>query len=112
MVLKFSEVYFNAVDEKVFDVALGKEIILKDLDIFARVGKAMAHDEYIVFEIQNGKVIINKREISGAYDESSKILKLKFVKGAKDNPKINAILLIKGDINGKFNFLIKIFCRH
>jgi hypothetical protein len=80
---------------------LGKEIILKDIDVFARVGKATAHDEYIVFEIQDGKLLVNRKEISGAYNPSSKTVNLRFLKGVKDNPKINAILLIKGDINGK-----------
>lgn len=105
LVLKFSEVYFNEVNEKVFDVALGKEIILKDIDIFARVGKAQAHDEYISFELQNNRVLVNRKEITGAYDVSSKLLKLRFIKGLKDNPKINAILLIKGDINGNISIL-------
>lgn len=58
LVLKFSEVYFGKSNEKVFDVALGKKIVIKDLDIFDLVGKATAHDEYIEFEIKSNKVLI------------------------------------------------------
>lgn len=58
LVLKFSEVYFNAPDEKVFDVVLNSEhTVVADLDIFEKVGKGIAHDEYIPFKIANGKYI-------------------------------------------------------
>ena len=59
-ILKFSEVYFGTLNEKVFDIALGSKIVITDLDIFERVGKARAHDEFIEFEINNeGKLIFN-----------------------------------------------------
>ena len=98
--MKFSEVYFTSPNEKVFDVALGKKIILKNLDIFSVVGKAAAYDEYIEIELKDDKVFHNKVQAAGAYDPSTKQLKLKFIKGPKDNPKINAIVVLKGDING------------
>lgn len=53
LILKFSEVYFQQSGEKVFDIALGKKIVIKDLDIFDIIGKAKAHDEYIEFEIRD-----------------------------------------------------------
>ncbi len=59
MVLKFSEVYFNSAGEKIFAVSFGNEPILKNLDIYSKVGKASAYDEYIPFEIKNGKVYVN-----------------------------------------------------
>jgi hypothetical protein len=98
LILKFSEVYFNSPGDKVFDIAMGKKVVIKDIDVFARVGKAAAHDEYVEFEVKDDKVYVNRGEAPGAYDSKSKQLKVKFVKGAKDNPKINAILLYKGDI--------------
>jgi hypothetical protein len=52
VILKFSEVYFAQSGEKVFDIALGSKIVIKNLDIFDQVGKAKAHDEYIEFEIR------------------------------------------------------------
>lgn len=55
LVLKFCEVYFNAPDQKVFDVVLnGDHTIVSDLDIFDKVGKGMAYDEYVPFTIQKG----------------------------------------------------------
>lgn len=98
LILKFSEVYFGSPNEKVFDVALGKKIVIKDLDIFDKVGKASAHDEYIEFEIRDDKVYMGKSEAPGAYDSKNKLLKVRFLKGAKDNPKINAIVIYKGSI--------------
>ena len=98
LILKFSEVYFGEKGEKVFDVALGKKIVIKDLDIFAKVGKAAAHDEFVEFEIKDGKLFVKNSEAPAAYDAQSKMLKIKFVKGPKDNPKINALLIYKGDI--------------
>lgn len=60
LVLKFCEVYFNAPDQKVFDVVLnGDHTIVTDLDIFEKVGKGVAHDEYIPFKISKGKTIFN-----------------------------------------------------
>jgi hypothetical protein len=100
IILKFSEVYFNNANEKVFDIALGKKVVLKDIDIFALVGKAIAHDEYIEIELKDDKVYVNNVEAAGAYEPKNKLLKIKFVKGAKDNPKINAIVVYKGDIMG------------
>lgn len=55
LVLKFSEVYFNAPDQKVFDVVLnGDHTIVSDLDIFEKVGRGVAHDEHIPFKISKG----------------------------------------------------------
>lgn len=105
LVLKFSEVYFDSVDQKVFDIALGKKTVLKDIDVFAKVGKAAAHDEFVEFELKDDKVLINKAEVPGAFEPKNKLLKVKFVKGSKDNPKINAIVLIKGDIMGIIYYL-------
>ena len=40
---------------QVFDARLNNEhVVVKDLDIFGKVGKAMAHDEYIPFTINDG----------------------------------------------------------
>lgn len=57
LVLKFCEVYFNAPDQKVFDVVLnGDHTIVADLDIFEKVGRGVAHDEYVLFRISKGKL--------------------------------------------------------
>lgn len=100
LILKFSEVYFQSSGQKVFDVALGKKVVLKRLDIFDKVGKAAALDEPITFELKKGFVYIKGEKLQGAYDSKEKTLSVRFVKGSADNPKINAILLFKGDLEG------------
>lgn len=104
--MKFSEVYFTSENEKVFDVALGRKTVIKNLDIFSVVGKLNAYDEYLEITLKDDKIIHNKSEAVGAYDPSKKTLKLSFVKGPKDNPKINGIVVLKGTVEGNILFLI------
>lgn len=59
LILKFSEVYFTSAEEKVFNIALGSKIVVQDLDVFDRVGKAKAHDEFIEFEIKEDGLYYN-----------------------------------------------------
>jgi hypothetical protein len=59
LILKFSEVYFNSPSEKIFDVALGRDIVVRQLDIYSKVGKASAYDEYIEFDFKNNKIFVN-----------------------------------------------------
>ena len=99
LIFKFSEVYFNAAGEKIFDVEIGGEKVLQNVDIFGKVGKATALDEYVQVEIKNGKCYINGRAIESGFDANKKVLKVKFVKKEKDNPKINGIVLVKGTID-------------
>jgi len=102
IILKFSEVYFQKAGEKVFDVTLGKLRVIQNLDIFERVGKAAAHDEFIEFDLlDNQKVMVKDKEAEAAYDKKNKLLRIKFVKGQADNPKINAIAIVKGNLMGK-----------
>ncbi|KAL3268077.1 hypothetical protein HHI36_007206 [Cryptolaemus montrouzieri] len=93
LVLKFCEVYFNAPNQKVFDVILnGEHTVVADLDIFEKVGRGFAHDEYIPFKISAGRLIYNEEES----DIRGGKIRVEFIKGNKDNPKINAIYVIKG----------------
>jgi len=94
--LKFSEVYFTNAGDKVFNVALGKEVVIRNLDIYNKVGKAYALDEYIEFEIRNKQVYYKNKNCAKALDGER--LQINFNKGSADNPKINAILLIKGSL--------------
>ena len=98
LVLKFSEVYFNSKGEKMFDFNIGDETILADIDIYAKVGKNIAYDEYISFELKNNKIYIEGKEVDNGYNSESKKLKLKFVKKEADNPKINALLIVRGTL--------------
>lgn len=97
LVLKFSEVYFNTLNAKVFDIVLnGDHQIVSDLDIYAQVGKGIAHDEYIYFSVSRNRLYYKEEEseIRGGK------VRVEFIKGYRDNPKINGIVLIKGtDVN-------------
>lgn len=43
---------------KVFDVRLNGHVVVKDLDIFDRVGHSTAHDEIIPMSIKKGKLSV------------------------------------------------------
>jgi hypothetical protein len=92
LVLKFSEVYFNAPNMKVFDVVLNGDLtIASDLDVFERVGRGVAHDEYIEFEVKAGKILFEGDETEITRGK----MRVEFIKSYRDNPKVNAIILIK-----------------
>lgn len=40
----------------------GDHTAVTDLDIFERVGRGIAHDEYIPFKVHRGKLIYNEEE--------------------------------------------------
>lgn len=95
MILKFCEVYFNAPNMKVFDVVLnGDHTIVPDLDIYDRVGNGAAHDEYVPFRVFKGRLYYNEEES----DIRGGKIRVEFIKGYRDNPKINAICVIKGKL--------------
>lgn len=62
--------------------------------VFAQVGRGNAHDEHIHFSVRNGRMFYG--------DEESAIrggkVRVEFIKGYRDNPKINAIVLFSGDV--------------
>ena len=49
----------------------------------------------IEFTLNNNKIYFEGKECNNAFENHE--LKLKFVKGSKDNPKVNGILLYKGN---------------
>jgi hypothetical protein len=77
---------------------MGDLTILEDIDIYEKVGKNRAYDEFIEFEIKNDKLYFEGKEAKNAYDEKTKNIKLTFVKKEADNPKINALLIVKGTL--------------
>lgn len=52
----FDMVFFSS--RKVFDVRLNGHVVVKDLDIFDRVGHSTAHDEIIPMSIRKGKLSV------------------------------------------------------
>ncbi|XP_018412879.1 PREDICTED: malectin [Nanorana parkeri] len=81
LVLKFAEVYFAQSQQKVFDVRVNGHTVVKDLDIFDRVGHSTAHDEIIPIVIRKGKL-----SVQGEVSTFTGKLNVEFVKGYYDNP--------------------------
>lgn len=93
LVLKFSEVYFNSANMKVFDVVLnGDHTIVADLDIYDKVGRGVAHEEYVPYSISKGRLYYNEEES----DIRGGKIRVEFIKGYRDNPKINAMFVVRG----------------
>ena len=98
LVLKFSEVYFNNKGEKMFDFKIGDETILENIDIYDKVGKNNAYNEFIEFELKNNKIFVEGKEAVNGYDPDENKIKLTFVKKDADNPKINGLLIVRGTL--------------
>ncbi|XP_034491046.1 malectin [Drosophila innubila] len=99
LIMKFCEVYFDAPNRKVFDVLLNrKHTVVKQLDIYNQVGRGSAHDEVVYFKIVNGRLHYEYEGEIETSDVRNGHLRLDFIKGALDNPKINAFALLKGDV--------------
>ncbi|GAB0089209.1 Malectin [Sergentomyia squamirostris] len=95
LILKFCEVYFNAANMKVFDVVLnGEHTVVSDLDIFQQVGKGTAHDDYVYFSVSRDRLYYKEDESEVRNNK----IRVEFIKGYRDNPKINALILLKGDL--------------
>ena len=106
LVLKFSEVYFDAPNRKVFDVTLGSQTILNNVDIFAAVGKFAPYDEFVEFDIKQKMLYYKGKAVDSAYLPKKSTVVVKFLRGKYDNPKINAMVLVKGTLQGMERILI------
>lgn len=102
LILRFSEVYFTNSGAKIFNVKIGDMIVVKNLDIFAKVGKAAAYDEFIELSYSDGKLKVRDTEVLGAISNGQIVVT--FEKGQQDNPKINAIVLLKGTLDDTHNY--------
>ena len=80
--------------------------VLEELDIFANVGRATAHDEYIPFQIKNGRLVVKTRSSSYAGK-----LKVTFQRlDHRDNPKINALIIWKGSVERSYSLTNRVTC--
>ena len=70
----------------------GDLTVNSDLDIFEKVGRGVAHDEYVEFSVENNKIIYQGEES----EISAGKIRVEFIKSYRDNPKINAVIMIKG----------------
>lgn len=96
LILKFSEVWFDQEGDKVFSVKIGDKLVVRALDIYSIVGKNSAYDEFIAFELRDQEIYIGNREVEGAFVNDCIIVD--FVSLGYDNPKVNGIVLLNGDL--------------
>ena len=57
--LKFAEIYWNAVGQRIFNVNMQGTQVINKLDIFSKVGKNAAYDESFPVSVTNGTLTIN-----------------------------------------------------
>ena len=74
----------------------GAHTVVEELDIFGKVGRGVAHDEIIPFTVKSGRLRFNGES---SPIESNKV-SIKFAKLDRDNPKVNALYLMKGTLGG------------
>ncbi len=62
LILKFSEVYFQEPEQKIFDVKIGSRKVVENLDIFGKLySRGIPYDEFIEVTVKNGKAYIDVR---------------------------------------------------
>ena len=67
-----SEVYFNAPNMKVFDIVLNGDLtVVSDLDIFEKVGRGVAHDEYVEFSVEDNRIIYQAETTNLSTDQNN-----------------------------------------
>lgn len=71
-----------------------QHVVVSQLDIFAQVGRGTAHEEYVFFNVVKNRLHFNGE----ASDIKNNMVRLEFLKGNHDNPKINAFVLFKGEV--------------
>ncbi|UMM24856.1 hypothetical protein L5515_004894 [Caenorhabditis briggsae] len=87
-------VYFQRVQEKVFNVRINSYTAVKNLDIYeAAGGRGYAHDIYIPLVIKDKKISVNGHK----KDYKGKIV-IEFAKGPHDNPKVNGFAVLRGKV--------------
>lgn len=51
--------YFQKAGERVFDIKIGDNVVIANMDVIEKTGaKYAAHEEYLEFEIKNAAVYI------------------------------------------------------
>jgi len=98
LILKFSECYFWEPGMKVFDIKVGDSVIAPNVDPFLLSGaKLMPGDLFIDVLVKGGQLYIGGNKIKNGVKDGQ--MELKFAKGKADNPKINGIVLVEGDLS-------------
>lgn len=57
--LKFAELYWQAAGKRIFDVYINGNLVVRDLDLYAKVGKNKAYDVIVPVSVTTGKLNIS-----------------------------------------------------
>lgn len=95
IVLKFSE-YFNAKNRRLFNVSIGSQIILTNMEVYENIRDLAAFDEFIPIAINEKGLYWNGLHLPDAFKADKIVLKL--LKIAVDYPRISGILVINGTL--------------
>jgi len=74
LILKFCETYFDKPGKRAFNIRIGDEVVIKNLDIVAKSGRSTAHDEYVEFEYRNGDVLFKSKSIGNSAIKNNKLV--------------------------------------
>lgn len=85
-----------------FDVRLNGHVVVKDLDIFDRVGHSTAHDEIVPFSIRRGKL-----SVQGEVSTFNGKLTVEFVKVGDPRASVGALLLLLVGFMSALCFLLR-----
>jgi hypothetical protein len=78
-------------------VRVGEKLVLKQIDPFLLAGaRLLPFDAFIELKTRRGDLFINSEKFTSAVKDNN--LVITFEKGPVDNPKVNAIALVKGGI--------------
>lgn len=91
---------------QVFDVRLNGHMVVKDLDIFERVGHSTAHDEIVSFSIRRGKL-----SVQGEVSTFNGKLTVEFVKVPTPPHSQQSKQPIVGDAKCRWCRLLAVFLR-
>jgi len=69
VILKFAELHFKEAKQRVFSIAIGKKVIVENLDVYDKVGFSTAHDIYLEFQYKKNKLLFNDEECKEALNE-------------------------------------------
>ncbi|CAD8079020.1 unnamed protein product [Paramecium primaurelia] len=96
LVLKFAELHYEESNSRVFNVLLGKKMILQNIDILQLVGSFTAHTEYIEIIIDGGAVYYQGEPCFGALNNRNELV-VGF-SATQDLATIAALFLFKGPL--------------
>eukprot|EP01017_Pseudomicrothorax_dubius_P034970 TRINITY_DN4848_c0_g1_i5.p1 TRINITY_DN4848_c0_g1~~TRINITY_DN4848_c0_g1_i5.p1 ORF type:complete len:314 (-),score=89.72 TRINITY_DN4848_c0_g1_i5:70-1011(-) len=97
--LKFAEMWFQEEGKRVFNIKIGDTRVVKDLDVFAKVGRFAAHNEWIPLELRKKQLFFQGKAIKGGVEDSGQFMEIKFEQGKADNPMVDAIVVFKGTLS-------------